>query len=112
MSQRTEYFRNYRLKNRERLDAQLREWQADNPERRAYSNQKAHAKSRGIEFLFTFEEWLDWWGDDFEQRGKDGLMMCRYNDEGAYEPSNVYKGTALDNSKDRWEKTHATTNRC
>jgi hypothetical protein len=70
-----------------------------NPERRAFRNHKSGAKKRGIEFKFTFDEWIDWWGADFDNRGSHygGLCMARYNDEGAYEPDNVYKATMTEN---------------
>ncbi len=56
-----------------------------------YTQQKSHAKSRGIEFLLTFEEWWSYWTGVFHLRGKapGQLCMSRYNDEGAYEVGNV-----------------------
>lgn len=58
--------------------------------------QRAHAKERGIRFLFTFEEWCWWWefhlGPNWLQfrggcRGK--YVMARKMDKGNYEWDNV-----------------------
>jgi hypothetical protein len=60
--------------------------------KRLYSSQRSGAKRRGIEFKFTFEQWLEAWGDNLDRRGNRAwdLVMCRINDEGTYEPGNVY----------------------
>lgn len=67
--------------------------------RTAYTQHKAGAKQRGIEFKLTFEEWLGIWGDKLDQRGSRvwELVMCRINDEGAYEVGNVYLGSPARN---------------
>ena len=60
----------------------------------AFRDQRAQAiKKRGIEWHFTFDEWLDWWGDDIVNRGREKgkLVMARYNDTGPYHPDNVRK---------------------
>ena len=50
---------------------------------------------RNIDFQFTYDEWIAWWGDDFDKRGtaEDDLVMARFNDVGPYHPDNVYKTT-------------------
>ena len=65
----------------------------------AYFSQRCQAKKRGIDWNFTFESWLDWWGDDILKRGrKQGeLVMARTGDTGAYHPDNVRKATAEEN---------------
>jgi hypothetical protein len=70
--------------------------------KKAYRQQKGDAKKRGIEFKLTFEEWINWWGDDFENRGVgvDKLVMGRIGDVGAYELSNIKKITFSDNSRE------------
>jgi hypothetical protein len=70
-----------------------------NPETKAYWTQKSRARERGIEFLFEFDEWIDWWGADFDKRGRgfDCLVMARYGDTGPYHPDNVYKCTVSEN---------------
>ena len=67
--------------------------------RKAYNQQKKGAKKRGIEFLLTFEQWVEWWGDDFSKRGRGtfDLHMCRRLDSGPYSLENIYKGTAKEN---------------
>jgi len=73
------------------------------PRLTAYTNQKNKAAKRGIEFNLTFEEWLEWWGDDLIHRGRkrNQLQMCRHNDTGPYEVGNIYKGTQAENYQDR-----------
>lgn len=65
--------------------------------------QRGNAKRRGIEWKFTFEQWLEWWGDDIDRRGvgPDDLQMQRYHDKGPYSPENVRKGVPKDNAKTR-----------
>jgi hypothetical protein len=64
-----------------------------------YNEQRKQARGRGIEWQFTYETWLDWWGNDIVNRGrgKDKLCMARINDTGAYHPDNVYKATNSQN---------------
>lgn len=80
----------------------LRRWREQNKARNGYIDQKANAKKRGIDFLFSYEEWLDWWGDDISRRFRrsEGLVMARYNDSGPYHPDNVFKQTLGDNSRE------------
>ena len=68
----------------------------------AYVKHKSKAKQRGVEFLLTFEEWRDWWGDDFDSRGrvKGGLVMARHGDTGPYALGNIYKTTCEENTRD------------
>ena len=68
-----------------------------------YADHKKGAKGRGIEFLFTFDEWYNWWlsnGVDKNYAGKnnkDQLCMCRINDSGPYSVDNVYCDTRQNN---------------
>jgi hypothetical protein len=73
------------------------------PRLTAYTNQKNKATKRGIKFLLTFAEWLEWWGDDLYRRGRkrNDLQMCRFDDAGHYELGNIYKGTQSQNYQDR-----------
>lgn len=68
-----------------------------------YNTQKGNAKIRGIEWKITFEEWLAWWGNDINQRGKgvNELQMQRFHDKGAYELGNIVKGYPLQNARTR-----------
>jgi hypothetical protein len=67
-----------------------------------YHDQKHQAAKRGIDFKLTYEEWINWWGDDVVKRGNnaDDLCMCRYNDVGSYELGNIYKDTRKNNSSE------------
>jgi hypothetical protein len=63
---------------------------------KAYTQQRVHAKKRGIEWLFTFEEWLKCWEDALgldwsahRGRGKGKYCMGRFGDVGPYASWNV-----------------------
>jgi hypothetical protein len=70
---------------------------------RAYNKQQSRAKYRGIGWEISFDEWCAWWGNDFDQRGRNvgDLQMCRIGDVGPYKLGNIYKGTPRDNAKTR-----------
>lgn len=62
----------------------------------AYRQQKSNAKTRGIAFNFTYDDWCLWWkeqlGPDWpKKRGcrRGQYVMARKRDEGAYERGNV-----------------------
>lgn len=86
-------------RNKDKRKAQVRAWNLANPKQKAYLDQRACAKRRKIEFNLTFEEWVDFWGEDFRKRGirRKDLHMCRYDDIGAYEVGNIYKDTQENN---------------
>lgn len=69
--------------------------------RKRYWSQQHNAKRRGIEWRLTFQQWLDWWGPDLDNRGQRAwnLQMQRIGDQGAYELGNIRKGHPKDNSK-------------
>lgn len=71
------------------------------PFRRAYNIQKSNAKSRGIPFEISFEDWRDIWvsSGKWEQRGRrrGNYCMMRYGDAGAYAVGNVLIGLQEDN---------------
>ena len=74
--------------------------------RKQYSDQMFKAKQRGIDWHFTYDEWVKWWGDDITNRGigSNDLQMCRKNDTGPYHPNNVYKATTKQNRADQDDK--------
>lgn len=66
------------------------------PYLKQYYMQKAAANQRSVPFELTFEEWLNWWGDDVERRGrahKDALVMALINPELGYRLGNIEKRT-------------------
>lgn len=69
----------------------------------AYSSHKSQAKTRGVEFKLSFDEWWDIWKPHYHNRGsKVGqFVMCRKMDKGAYEVGNVSIGTVKDNAVTR-----------
>ena len=85
----------------ERHNKATKAYRLRNPKRTAYLRQLHHAKQRGINFKFTLKEWIEWWGTDFDKRGRSNtdLCMARIGDQGAYEPSNVVKTTHLNNRR-------------
>lgn len=68
----------------------------------AYRSQKCSAARRGIDFILTFEEWLQWWVDTgkLHLRGKKkgSYQMCRHGDIGPYSLENIYCDTVSNNS--------------
>lgn len=71
--------------------------------RMAFSVQRHNAGRRGIEWELTFEQWLEWWGDDIERRGvhPGDLQMQRIADAGPYALGNIKKGTPKQNAQTR-----------
>ncbi|MCP5328568.1 MAG: hypothetical protein R3E75_08145 [Steroidobacteraceae bacterium] len=69
-----------------------------------FEQQRRGAKRRGIEFLLTFEEWLNVWQDSgrFHERGKrpGQYVMARRGDAGPYVLGNVYVTTIEQNTRD------------
>lgn len=67
-----------------------------------FIRQRCNARRRKIEWLFTFEEWIDKWEQSgkWEQRGrkKDQYVMCRFNDEGPYSYDNTRIDTCNNNN--------------
>lgn len=63
------------------------------PLKDAFNKQKNAAKFRGVEWKFSFDEWLKVWQDsgNLENRGKGigKFVMARFGDVGPYSPSNV-----------------------
>ena len=71
--------------------------------RRAYRIQKHSAAKRGIPFLFTFEQWSEWWltDDRWSRRGRKAgqLQMGRKGNSGPYSPDNVECATKEEKQK-------------
>ena len=72
-----------------------------------YNNHKQSAKIRNIPFHLTFDEWYNWWfqhGIDKNYptiQGSNRPCMCRFNDQGSYELTNIYFDTNSNNMKHR-----------
>jgi hypothetical protein len=71
--------------------------------KKAFEKHKSNAKSRKIEFKFTFDEWWDIWKPHFHNRGyrRGQFVMCRTLDQGAYEVGNVRIDTVAGNASTR-----------
>src|SRR6476660_2333550 len=69
--------------------------------RAAYSNQKHSAKKLGIPFLFTFEQWSEWWHELWSQRCRKAgqLQMGRKGNSGPFSPDNVEGATKEEKQK-------------
>ena len=67
----------------------------------AFYSQRHSARLRNIEFLLTYEEWLQIWIDSghLSERGrkKDQYVMARFGDKGPYAVGNVKIVTANQN---------------
>lgn len=72
--------------------------------RKGFTAHKSNAKMRGVEFLFTFEQWRDWWiaTGKWELRGRGYGKYCmrRHGDVGPYSIDNVFCGTNEENVRD------------
>lgn len=66
---------------------------------RAFLSQRSGAKARGIGWELTYEQWLEFWGDDLPRRGRGrhNLSMQRPCDSGPYAVGNIRKGTPAEN---------------
>jgi hypothetical protein len=68
-----------------------------------YKAQKSNARTRGISFMLTFEQWMAIWTESgklhLRGRGAEKFCMCRNNDVGSYEVGNVFIGTGRENVK-------------
>ena len=75
-----------------------------------YLSQKRQAGRRGIGWELTFKQWLDWWGEDLENRGSRvwNLQMQRVADSGPYALGNIRKG---DPKQNRLTRSIVTKNR-
>jgi hypothetical protein len=78
--------------------------------RRKFSRHKSLAKFRNIQFNFTFEEWYNWWlsngidkNKNIKWTGSNRPCMCRKNDIGPYDVSNVYFSNNVQNMQDRFK---------
>jgi hypothetical protein len=71
--------------------------------------QKKNSKKRSIEWLITFKEWYELWGDHLWGRGRTSgtFVMCRYGDDGPYKVGNVYLATVGHNHS-AWRSWMAT----
>ena len=78
-----------------------------------YNHHKSHAKQRGIEFYFTFDDWITWWlstGYYLERGvGKNKYVMSRIGDSGPYRLDNVFCQTHSANCVERNRLTKPET---
>ena len=87
------------------------QWDAQTKKiRNAFTAQKCNAGIRRIEWQFTFEEYVIWWGDDFNNRGRKigQLVMARIGDKGPYHPDNCVKKTCSENVREGQSKPFIT----
>ena len=89
---------------RKEIEMTLEEMLEDKKWLRKFNLQRYAAKSRNIDWQFTFNEWCNWWIQsgfvDLRGLGKDKYVMCRSNDSGPYSVSNTYCATQSQNAKD------------
>ena len=70
--------------------AQVKEYNVS--PRGKYQAHKLNARTRGIGFNLTFEQWWEAWKPHWDERGrgKGKYHMCRHGDSGPYEIGNIY----------------------
>ena len=66
-----------------------------------YQAHKLNARTRGIDFELTFDEWWAIWEPmwGFRGRGRGRYHMCRHGDTGPYSVDNVYLGKHEENAR-------------
>lgn len=73
----------------------------------AYKNQRCSAAKRGIDWEFTFPQWVELWkaSGKWELRGRGkGYCMTRIGDTGPYSPDNVEIKTIGENFSESYFK--------
>lgn len=74
--------------------------------KKAYEDQRHHAMSREIPWLFTYESWLEMWllSGKWDKRGKERgcYQVCRKDDKGAYSPRNCRIDTVSNNQQEKY----------
>jgi len=82
--------------------------------KKAYDDQWRHAEDRGIQWSFTYDEWLEMWlvSGKWHLRGRkpEEFCMCRYGDTGPYSYRNCFIATNEENQRQRWEGREKITN--
>lgn len=88
--------------------------------RRQYTGHRWGAQKRNIEFLLSFDEWLDIWlsSGHWHERGRKRGQYCmsRFGDVGAYAVDNVFiqlhaNNVSDSNSRPSWQQTQVVKNR-
>ena len=71
--------------------------------KKKFYSHKGGAKTRGIPFNLTFEQWWDIWRPHWHNRGskRGQFVMCRTMDQGGYEVGNVRIDTVKGNGHTR-----------
>lgn len=64
-----------------------------------YEAQRNMAIYRKIEWNITYDEWIEWWGDNIEKRGRktNDLVMGRIDFQGPYSLENIVLRTHREN---------------
>lgn len=70
-------------------------------QRLAWRRAAAQARFRGEQWLVSWEQWLEFWGDDWARRGRgpDQLRMARLDWQQPWQISNMVKLTQLDHNR-------------
>jgi hypothetical protein len=70
-------------------------WKLNDPEeskrRHSYTSSRAQAKFRNESWDLEYQEWLDIWGDLWQQKGKgrDDYCLCRLDNDDGWNRANV-----------------------
>lgn len=80
---------------------------AEHTPRHKFHRQVHHAKTRGIQWLLTFDEWWAIWqaSGKWEMRGRSSgdYVMARRGDVGPYSKENVFICLGSENTKQAWD---------
>jgi hypothetical protein len=79
-----------------------------NDAKRKFRYQRSKARSRGIDWCLTFEQWYQWWqdSDHWHERGitSGKYVMSRFGDVGPYSLDNIFCQTRDDNCREAIHK--------
>ena len=92
----------YRQRNMEASCERVKKWRSETPKGK-YQVQKQHAKQRGVDWDFTFDDWWAIWEPHWDKRGTGAgqLCMCRLDHSKGYAPNNVRIDTNLSNAQEK-----------
>lgn len=65
--------------------------------KQVFSNARSRANKSGVGWILSFDEWIEWWGDDIDRigTGQNDLRMVRISDKEPFSIHNIRKVDAI-----------------
>ena len=79
---------------------------------KAFNSARHQAKTRGITWNLTFDEWWQLWRDHWHRKLTERLCLARYADWGPYERNNCRVITIAENTDEGRRMTKIVTTIC